>query len=69
MLFRSTYSKSAAADWKSNKIVGSMVHGAVAPESFTSAFGAIIDQFVASKNSAAAAAAAQQLAVRAGISK
>ena len=59
MLFRS----------KSNKIVGSMVHGAVAPESFTSAFGAIIDQFVASKNSAAAAAAAQQLAVRAGISK
>ncbi|QBY10300.1 carbohydrate ABC transporter substrate-binding protein [Deinococcus metallilatus] len=64
-----TYSKSAAADWKTNKIVGSMVHGAVAPESFTSAFGAIIDQFVASKNAQGAAAAAQQLADRAGIGK
>ncbi|GAA5511799.1 putative sugar-binding periplasmic protein [Deinococcus carri] len=64
-----TYSKSAAADWKKNKIVGSMVHGAVAPESFTSAFGAIIDQFVASKNAQGAAAAAQQLADRAGIGK
>ncbi|BDP41930.1 sugar ABC transporter substrate-binding protein [Deinococcus aetherius] len=62
-----TYSRSAAADWKRNKIVGSMVHGAVAPESFTSAFGAIIDQFVASKNAQGAAAAAQQLATRAGI--
>jgi len=64
-----TYSKSAAADWKKNKIVGSMTHGAVAPESFTSAFGAVIDQFVASKNAQAAAAAAQQLADKAGIGK
>lgn len=61
------YSKSAATDWKSSKIVGSLVHGAVAPESFMSAFGGIIDQFMASKDSAAAAAAAQQLADRAGI--
>ncbi|MBB5233383.1 ABC transporter substrate-binding protein [Deinococcus budaensis] len=59
-----TYSKSAAADWKRNKIVGSMVHGAVAPESFMSAFGAVIDQFMASKNAQGAAAAAQQLATR-----
>ncbi|MFC5849976.1 ABC transporter substrate-binding protein [Deinococcus petrolearius] len=64
-----TYSKSAAADWKKNKIVGSMTHGAVAPESFTSAFGAVIDQFVASKNAQGAAAAAQQLANKAGIGK
>ncbi|KQR08694.1 ABC transporter substrate-binding protein [Deinococcus sp. Leaf326] len=64
-----TYSKSAAADWKKNKIVGSMAHGAVAPESFTSAFGAVIDQFVASKNAQGAAAAAQQLADKAGIGK
>ncbi|SMB92749.1 ABC transporter substrate-binding protein [Deinococcus hopiensis] len=62
-----TYSRSAARDWKSNKIVGSMVHGAVAPESFTSAFGAVIDQFVASRNAQGAAAAAQQLADRAGV--
>ena len=46
-----------------------MVHGAVAPESFTSAFGAVIDQFMAGKDSAAAAAASQQLALRAGIGK
>ena len=65
----SAYSKSAATDWKSSKIVGSMVHGAVAPESFTSAFGAVIDQFMAGKDSAAAAAASQQLALRAGIGK
>ena len=64
-----TYSRSAAADWKKNKIVGSMTHGAVAPESFTSAFGAVIDQFVASKNAQGAAAAAQQLADKAGIGK
>ncbi|QFP75981.1 ABC transporter substrate-binding protein [Deinococcus sp. AJ005] len=64
-----TYSKSAATDWKNSKIVGSMTHGAVAPESFTSAFGAVIDQFVSSKNSAGAAAAAQALAVRAGFGK
>lgn len=64
-----TYSRSAAADWKKDKIVGSMVHGAVAPESFTSAFGAIIDQYVASRNAQGATAAAQQLADRAGIGK
>ncbi|WP_216318137.1 ABC transporter substrate-binding protein [Deinococcus aestuarii] len=62
-----TYSRAAAADWKRNKIVGSLVHGAVAPESFMSAFGAVIDQFVASKNAQGAAAAAQQLATRSGI--
>lgn len=64
-----TYSQSAARDWKSSRIVGSMVHGAVAPETFTSAFGAVIDQFVAGKDSKAATAAAQQLADKAGIGK
>lgn len=64
-----TYSRSAAADWKRNRIVGSMAHGAVAPESFMSAFGAVIDQFMASKNAQGAAAAAQQLATRAGIGR
>ncbi len=65
----SVYSKSAATDWKNSRIVGSMVHGAVAPETFTSAFGAVIDQFVASKDSKAATAAAQQLADKARIGK
>ncbi|WP_293912137.1 ABC transporter substrate-binding protein [Deinococcus sp.] len=62
-----TYSQSAARDWRRSTIVGSMVHGAVAPESFTSAFGAVIDQFVSSKDAQGAAAAAQELAVRAKI--
>lgn len=62
-----TYSRSAAADWKKNRIVGSMAHGAVAPESFMSAFGAVIDQFMASRNAQGAAAAAQQLATRSRI--
>ncbi|AFD24579.1 ABC transporter substrate-binding protein [Deinococcus gobiensis] len=65
----STYSRSAATDWKKDKIIGSMTHGAVAPESFTSAFGAVIDQFVANKNAQSAAAAAQQLADKAGLGK
>lgn len=64
-----TYSRSAAADWRKDRIVGSLVHGAVAPESFTSAFGAVIDQFVASRNAQAAASAAAQLAARSGIGR
>lgn len=64
-----TYSRSAAADWRKNRIVGSLVHGAVAPESFMSAFGAVIDQFVASRNAQAAANAAGQLATRSGIGR
>ncbi|ADV68095.1 ABC transporter substrate-binding protein [Deinococcus maricopensis] len=65
----STYSQSAAKDWKSNKIVGSLTHGAVAPESFTSTFGTVIDAFVASRNAQVAAATTQQLADKAGLGK
>jgi glucose/mannose transport system substrate-binding protein len=56
------YSQSAAKDWKSNKIVGSMHHGAVAPESFTSQFGDVMAIFLAAKDSKAAANAAQAIA-------
>jgi glucose/mannose transport system substrate-binding protein len=58
------YSQSAAKDWKSNRIVGSLAHGAVANESFMSAFGGVVDTFVTSRNAAAAGAAAQALATR-----
>ncbi len=61
------YSKSAAADWKSNKIVGSLVHGAVAPESFNSQFGTVMDIYLSGNNATAAANAAQAIADQVGI--
>jgi glucose/mannose transport system substrate-binding protein len=56
------YLKSAANDWKSNKVVGSLAHGAVAPESFGSQFGTVMEIFLASKSAPAAANAAQAIA-------
>ncbi len=57
-----TYLQSAAKDWKSNKIVGSLVHGAVAPEAFGSQFGTVMEIYLSSKNAKAAANAAQAIA-------
>jgi glucose/mannose transport system substrate-binding protein len=56
------YSKSAAADWKSNKIVGSLIHGAAAPEGFTSKFVDLLTAFADSKDVDAITAAADELA-------
>jgi len=56
------YSQSAAKDWKANKIVGSLVHGAVAPEAFMSQFGTVMEIYLQSKNAKAAANAAQAIA-------
>ncbi len=64
-----TYSQAAAADWQSNVIVGSMAHGAAAPERFTSEFGTIMEIFLTSRNSQAASNAAQTIAIQAGIIK
>jgi len=63
------YLQSAAKDWKTNKIAGSLVHGVVAPESFMSQFGTVMDIYLSSKNSKAAASAAQAIAdqVRLGL--
>ncbi len=63
----STYSQSAAKDWKSKVIVGSMVHGAAANEAFTSGFGSINDAFVGNRDAKAAAQASQDLATKAKI--
>ena len=63
----STYSQSAAKDWKSKVIVGSMVHGAAANEAFTSGFGSINDAFVGNRDAKAAAQASQDLATKANI--
>ena len=63
------YSQSAAKDWHANKIAGSLIHGVVAPETFTSAFGGIVAQFSQGKDANAAAQATQALADQAGIGK
>jgi len=63
------YSQSAARDWRSNRIAGSLVDGAVAPESFTSQFGAVMDIFLAAKDSRAAANAAQAIADQVGLGR
>jgi len=63
------YSQSAAKDWQSGKIVGSLVHGAVAPESFNSQFGTVMDIFLNGMNAKAAANAAQAIADQVGLGK
>ncbi len=64
-----TYLQSAAADWKTNDVVGSLAHGAVAPESFSSEFATVMEIFLNSRNASAAANAAQAIANQAGIGK
>jgi glucose/mannose transport system substrate-binding protein len=56
------YSQSAAKDWKANKIAGSLVHGAVAPQSFLNDFGTVMSIFLEAWDSKAAANAAQAIA-------
>jgi glucose/mannose transport system substrate-binding protein len=56
------YLQSAAKDWKSDKVVGSLAHGAVAPESFGSQFGTVMEIYLAGMNAQAAASAAQAIA-------
>ncbi len=63
------YLQSAAADWKSNVVVGSLVHGAVAPEAFSSEFATVMEIYLTSRNSMAASNAAQAIANQAGIGK
>jgi glucose/mannose transport system substrate-binding protein len=56
------YLQSAAKDWKSGKVVGSLVHGAVAPEAFASQFGTVMEIYLGGKNAQAAASAARAIA-------
>ncbi|GIW25661.1 ABC transporter substrate-binding protein [Meiothermus sp.] len=56
------YLQSAMRDWRSNRIVGSLVHGAVAPESFMSQFGTVMEIYLSGRNAQAAANAAQAIA-------
>lgn len=63
------YLQSAAADWQSNEVVGSLAHGAVAPETFSSEFATVMEIFLNSRSGVAAANAAQAIANQAGIGK
>jgi len=63
------YSRSAAADWQSNAIVGSLVHGAVAKEAFMSEFATVMEIFLASRSGEQAANAAQAIANQVGLGR
>jgi glucose/mannose transport system substrate-binding protein len=56
------YSQSAARDWKSNTIIGSLSHGMVAPDGFTAQLGIVMDIYFDGMNAQAAARAMQALA-------
>jgi len=55
------YLKSAAEDWASNEVVGSLVHGAAANETFSGGFGSVMELFLATRDAAATGAAFAEL--------
>jgi glucose/mannose transport system substrate-binding protein len=61
------YSQSAAKDWQNNTIVGSLAHGAVAKEAFSSQFPEVMAIYESSQNSEQAANAAQAIANQVGL--
>ena len=63
------YAKSASADFGQNRIIGSLAHGVTANEGFMNDFASVMEMFLKSRNAEAAAKAAQQIAVKNGISK
>jgi hypothetical protein len=63
------YGQSAARDWQTNVIVGSLAHGVVANEQFMNDFATVMEIFLATRNSQAAANAAQAIAIQSGIGR
>ncbi|MBE3576057.1 MAG: carbohydrate ABC transporter substrate-binding protein [Firmicutes bacterium] len=61
------YGQSAAKDWRSSTIVGSLVHGVVANERFMNDFATVMEIFLNSRNPQAAANASQAVATQDGI--
>lgn len=57
-----TYLQSAAADFASNTLVGSLMHGAAAPEAFLNDFQTVVSVFIATRDAELAASASQALA-------
>jgi glucose/mannose transport system substrate-binding protein len=60
------YLQSAAADWGSNRLVGSLAHGTAANERFMGDFNTVMEVFLASRSSAAAASAMSAVCVTSG---
>ncbi len=63
------YAKSAAAEFAKDTIAGSLAHGVTANEGFMNDFASVMEMFLKSKNAAMTAKAAQQIAVKNGITK
>ncbi|MCF7890560.1 ABC transporter substrate-binding protein [Candidatus Bipolaricaulota bacterium] len=61
------YSQSAAEDFSSDRLVGSLAHGAVANEGFMNSFADVMEIFLNSRNPEKAATAAQAIAKQNGI--
>ncbi|UCH24674.1 MAG: carbohydrate ABC transporter substrate-binding protein [Trueperaceae bacterium] len=61
------YLQSAAADWKSDAVVGSLVHGAAAKEAFMSQFATVLEIYLSSGSAQAAANAAEAIANQVGL--
>ena len=63
------YSKSAAADFGNNRIVGSLAHGVAANEGFMNDFASVMEMFLKTRNAETAAKATQQIGDKNGIGK
>jgi glucose/mannose transport system substrate-binding protein len=63
----SVYSQGALADWQKDTVVGSLWHGAAAPESFMNDFATVMDVFYGTRDVDMVTAASQQLAENAGM--
>lgn len=63
------YGQSAARDWQTNVIAGSLAHGVTANEQFMNDFATAMEIFLSTGNSLAAANAAQAIAIQSGIGR
>ncbi len=61
------YSQSAAKDFTSNRIVGSLAHGAAANEGFMNDFSTVMEMFLKNRNPEQAANAAEAIAIQNGV--
>lgn len=59
-----TYLLSAAEDWKTDRLVGSLMHGVVANERFVGDFSQVIDIYIQSRSSLAAANAMEAVCIQ-----
>lgn len=63
------YGRSAASDWQTNELAGSLVHGVTANERMMNDFAAVMEIFLGTRSSQAAAKAAQAVALQSGVGR